>query len=184
MSNRYLVAIMLTDQVGTEIAEIQDRFRVSTWPKNIGPHITLYPPFTVTDEAELIKELTTISHQFTPFSIYLVGAGFFRRKSSVIFARVKSGRILERLQKQILRALSPLAGGPSNVSRSFHPHVTLSNRLTSEVFNWQRMAIKQLSINFQFVCQDFSLLRLDRGQWREVEKFTFLRAGSSSRLPM
>lgn len=174
MTDRFLITIMLPDNLAREISEIQEQFRTPSWPKNIEPHITLFPPFTHrVNKSELETLLTSIATRFQPFPIHIAGIGTFRPKTSVIFAKVEKDEELARLQQTINSALKPIANRPGSNPTAFHPHVTLSNRLKPDAFDRQLKQIRSIKIDHHFICDRFSLMQLDKGKWQIVRDFVF-----------
>ncbi|MCR5732370.1 MAG: 2'-5' RNA ligase family protein, partial [Sphaerochaetaceae bacterium] len=90
------------------------------------PHITLIPPFKLSEEYttnDILKRLENI--KFTPFISSVDGFGSFTDRT--VFAHVKSSKDWDRLRYAIFKAISDM-GNIREDRRPMKPHITIANR--------------------------------------------------------
>lgn len=181
MQNTYLIAILLPNEIREQISRIQERFRVPRWRKRIDPHITLLPPFTTAkDVRSITKRITSVSRQHQVFMITLQGIGRFTPRHHVIFAHIQAAPELQRLHMDLSAALKDMGRNRYELPGNFHPHVTLSNKLTPEEADIQFSEIAKLNIHQQFLCKSITLFRLDEQNiWQAVADFKLTQTQES-----
>ncbi|MBR1937560.1 MAG: 2'-5' RNA ligase family protein [Spirochaetales bacterium] len=90
------------------------------------PHITIIPPFTLSDEFttdDILKRLEDI--KFKPFTSFVEGFGSFSDRT--VFANVKASKDWDNLRNTVFKAISDM-GDIKKDKRPMKPHITIANR--------------------------------------------------------
>lgn len=119
--SRFGIAILFPDEIAREIDGI--RLAVgSPQLTRIEPHLTLSPPFNLSDAdiGGLILRLRVLGSKSSAFEFELNGCGTFDRNPGVLFLAVSPSNSLEELEEGVRSA----TGAPER-RRDFVPHVTL-----------------------------------------------------------
>lgn len=139
-----------------------------TSAEGIPTHVTLVPPFEVTDAdlATVEQHLVGAAGLASPFRLHLRGTGTFRPVSPVVFVVVVDGiSACEQLASSLRRG--PLAG---DLQFPYHPHVTLAHRLSDDLLD---RAFQELAgFECRFEVTQFSLY-VHHGEtgWRPTRHF-------------
>lgn len=139
-----------------------------TSAEGIPTHVTLVPPFELTDAALPLVEqhLADTAALNSPFTVHLRGTGTFRPISPVVFVVVVDGiSACEQLASSLRRG--PLAG---DLQFPYHPHVTLAHKLPE---NQLDRAFSELAgFECRFEVTQFSLYVHHRETgWRPTRHF-------------
>lgn len=158
---RFLVVIMIPPPLSSQFLNLQNQYGPPQWPRRIGPHITLIPPFEATQPAVL-----QYWHDFKPatlsFPVRLDGFDHF--SSRVVFARIKPDPSLLQLHRELSTHFRPLL--PPD--HDYHPHVTVANKLTPTQYQSVWSSLRALELQAAFDCRSITLARYDTeaGQWQ------------------
>ena len=136
-------------------------------------HITLVPPFSISEEKE--EELSTHLQQFSrtakSFSIRVKDFDSFR--PSVIFLHVEPDNILLQLKESLELYLLSLNKFPvKKEERAFHPHITIANRdLEKKDFPLAWQYFQQINYEVSFTANAISLLKHNGHTWEIANAF-------------
>lgn len=163
---KYLTAVMLSSEIAEQISAIHAQYRVPRWKERIGPHITLNRPFTFSPTFSspfdvMLSALSEVSKKHGPLSLRLDGAARFDNKEVTIFARVIPNPTLCVLQSNLNSAISGFTTNTSPDYGEYHPHVTLSNKLTYQEAELQFAEISRLPLHQTIEARCFNLLSLN-----------------------
>lgn len=149
----YFVAIVPPSEIKEEVLEmklgLKEKFRLTHALKLPG-HITLVPPVRLKMEQKklFLHGLEKVVQKHSRFHVELENFGHFRKR--VVFIKVVDNIPLQLLYRDLLENLAEYL--PQDMSRSFHPHVTLASRdLTSRKFPevWEELKNRKYHNSFQ-----------------------------------
>ena len=169
---KYGVAIMIPDPPAGELRRIQKDCNLPPWQPSFDLHITLIPPFnTRTSHEELLAALDRAVLR-SPFSVRITGVDRFDNAESVIYARIWRTDMLRRLYDDLAVATTTFRGA---TRRDFIPHVTLANPASRQTVDGYMKCTAGKVGEYDFICDRFTLLRLDEQArvWKPVHEFPF-----------
>ena len=174
---KYLCAITLPEDITSVLGGLQQSYKTASWKILISPHITLLPPaiaLTSTDQA--ISFLREVANTIHPFDIEVEGVGRFQNSSNTVYAKVKPNEDLERLHAGLYKITPSIMAVPAKAKDAFHPHITLSNKLSDALAEQVKMQLDEQRINFFFECNNFSLFKKETNdtKWVELQKLYFI----------
>ena len=168
--NMYFVALVAPAEINQEVLKwknfFKERYQCIVALKSPA-HITLMPPFWMTEELEtdLIRSLNEFSTTKSKFQINLKDFGAF--KPRVIYVDVVNNESLNELRTSLEDFMLSQDRYPvKKEDRPFHPHVTLAARdLYKKAFYeaWETFAIKKY--NATWPVNGISLLRHNKKNW-------------------
>jgi len=173
MANMYFVALVLPREINDEILKwkvfMKDHFNCMVALRSPA-HITLVPPFWMTDtlENELEKGITQFSQRQAPLEVQLKNFAAF--KPRVIYVDVLSNPTLQTLKARLFDYL--IAQNLFTIEeddRPFHPHVTIATRdLHKKAFQEAWEVFKNKSYSALCTITGVSLLRHNQKNWDVV----------------
>jgi 2'-5' RNA ligase len=177
LQEQAFVALMLpaelTARVNKVVQDLSDRYntRVST----AGPHITLIPPFNVSEsQLEHFKtDLKEFSASHAPVQVHLQGFSAFPKR--VLFVDVYSPDELYSLKESLDNAL-PSSRHFLPVPRlKFNPHVSVASKGVKErSFDAAWAELQSKPFEGSWTATELTLLLFkDQKRWVEAEKFSF-----------
>lgn len=120
------IAIPVPEPWGSVLDDARRRLQPNR--RHMAAHITIIPPFRVSDEAfdSTLRDVSRDIAAFEPFSIHLRGTATFDEGSTTVFLRVAGGsdecaRLRECLDSKV-------GTGPDASRHPMVPHVTIVNR--------------------------------------------------------
>lgn len=179
MNQRFFVALLPPDFIQNEVRQIQFDFDSRYSSKatlKAPPHITLIPPFDLSNDRiePLQVELEKFAKTRSPFMINLSGFAAFPPR--VIYLDVVPNSFLPNLYVDMAAILAnTLSIIDPYASRPFVPHMTVAFRdLTPENFERAWSEFRDRKINFEFEANNLILLAHDEQKWNVLSKFAFL----------
>ena len=168
--NMYFVALVAPAEINQEVLKwknfFKEKYQCIVALKSPA-HITLIPPFWMTEEFEtdLIRTLHEFSTTKRKFQINLKDFGAF--KPRVIYVDVVNNDTLNDLHASLADFMLSQNKFPvKKEDRPFHPHVTLAARdLYKKAFHeaWEIFAVKEYVATW--LVNGISLLRHDKKNW-------------------
>ena len=174
---KYLCAITLPEEVTSVLGELQQNYKTASWKILIPPHITVLPPaLALTSADQAINYLREVAATIHPFDIEVEGVGHFQNTSNTVYAKVKLNEELVWLHSRLCKIASSVMATPSNMVDNFHPHITLSNKLSDNLAEQVKIQLDEQRINFVFECNNFSLFKKETNdtKWVELQKLYFI----------
>jgi len=169
----YFVAILCPQAVNEKVLQFKN------WMKEqLGcvvalkspAHITLVPPFWLSEEKELLLLQALQSFDSTTNDLEIVVEGFSHFGRRVLFISVKENPALKELKSQVEGHFRNAFGAIiQNDDRPFHPHITIANRdLKPSDFEkaWQHFNNKEF--HEVFLANSIHLLKLQSGRWKPI----------------
>jgi 2'-5' RNA ligase len=184
MNQRFFIALLPPDSIQDEVRQIQSDFEARYSTKatlKAPPHITLIPPFELSDRIELLQiELEKFAKMRSPFTINLSGFAAFPPR--VIFLDVVPNPVLPNLYLDIAATLANTLGIiDPYASRPFVPHMTVGFRdLTPENFELAWAEFRDRKINFAFEAINLTLLAHDEQKWNVLSSFALKSTAEST----
>lgn len=174
----YFLALLPPDDLKKEIKKLKEDFAQKYHcyrALRLPAHITLVPPFRITEEREpvLVKTLTCFCDNFSEIKIVLEDFGAF--PPGVIFIEVKNPESIRPFRNQLLGSMSiVLENANSAAKRQFQPHITLATRdLKKEDFYRAWEVFKNKSFNIHFLVSGLTLFKHNGKEWEELHTFPF-----------
>ena len=175
---KYLVAIVLPEELSEQIKQIQLAYKSSGWNILIEPHITLLPPsLALLSEDDAIRVLDNVREEYNAFDLEVTGISRFRNKSNTVFVSVSDSEPLRRLYGKLIQLAPSFSALDVDLlkHRSFTPHITLSNKLYDQL---AEQIIEQLdaeNLRFAFECNSFVLFKKAEQDrlWKRAKEFHF-----------
>ena len=172
----YFIAIVTPNDINLQVKEwklyMQQRFQCKVALKSPA-HITLIPPFTMsqTSQSDMEELLLSFAAQQQSFSIYLKNFAAF--KPRVIYVDVLPGEPLNELRTALETTLLQNNRFPiKKEERSFHPHVTIANRdLHKDDFPLAWQHFQQITYEASFTADAIALLRHNGQVWEIAGSF-------------
>lgn len=177
MKEKYFIAIILPQLYLDQIEKIKfnlfEKFGLKGALRS-PPHITLHRPFEwkVDKEIELFKAVETFEKP-KDFTIEVNGINSFETR--VIYADVKQTTVLSNYQKELVWHLQKQLKitNEQHNGYGFKPHVTLAFRdLKKNKFNEVLEEVHKNKMNFSFVFNEVSVLKLVGNKWEELKNCT------------
>lgn len=151
---RYFIALVIEGDSGDLITELKkemaQKFK-SRKALNSPPHITLIPPFFMTNQrlsSNLIPDLKEFAGKYEKFELKMSAFGSFAPR--VIYVKPSDSSYLNEQQEQLENFLVEKYSEIETSKRSFHPHITIGFRdLTKDRFYeaWQYFSLKSIQTN-------------------------------------
>lgn len=180
----YFIALVLPEPQRSVIQQIKEDFASkygSVHALKSPPHITLIPPFRITnqDEGLVIRFMERFIADMSPFSITVNGFGCF--KPRVIFANpvldVSLVVLHEKLDKRFYDVIP--VNRPSR--KGFHPHITIAFKdLTPKIFHDAWEIYKNKPLMFTFEIDRLTLLKHDGKKWNLYKELIFYSGDSQN----
>jgi 2'-5' RNA ligase len=184
MHQRFFIALLPPDSIQDEVRQIQSDFEVRYNTKatlKAPPHITLIPPFALSDRLELLQiELDKFATMRSHFTINL--SGFAAFPPSVIYLDVVPNPVLPNLYLDLAATMANTLGITDlYASRPFVPHMTVGFRdLTPENFELAWTEFRDRKINFEFEAINLTLLAHDEQKWNVLSNFALKSTAEST----
>jgi len=168
--NMYFIALVAPEEINTVILKWKNWFRDNhgcTVALKSPAHITLIPPFRMSEEleAELKNRISSFSDSCEKFELTLRNFSAF--KPRVVFVDVVKNEKLDALYQSVCTRISTENEFPvKRDDRPFHPHITLATRdLYKGAFysSWKIFAEKKY--NALWKVDSISLLRHNKKNW-------------------
>lgn len=172
---RYYVAIVPEGEIQTQLQElklhISEEYKTRAAMKSPA-HITLFPPFEVDENMEMLLRHTldrTVT-LFQPFDLITNNFDYFPPR--VAFVAIEPNEQLDKLERAVRHHLKELSFLRSTKIQShFHPHITLGNRdWTPQQFEACRKELQTMTFREKLSVQDVCLLRYNRMQWEVIHR--------------
>ena len=173
----YFIAIIPPHPYKDIISEVKNSFaktyHVSHALKS-PPHITLIPPFKISETQE--KEVVDFLNKFVEnaFSFHLKVENYSCFKPRVIFLKPILNEYLKNLYQKISQEFYDLFPIGQLSKRPFHPHLTIAFRdLKAKTFYraWKEYEAK--TFKAEFLVDRIFLLKHDGKKWEEFRWFRF-----------
>lgn len=182
MDNAYLLAVVPPKK----IADFADKYR-KKYAKYTGyhtpPHITIYPPFHLTDidEAQLKKFLEKNLLDTAPFQVCIDSFDYFIGKNNVVYFKPdnRSESVLKSVLVKIFPTLKSHTKAIYNYfivePDSYRPHMTIAERIPEEVLPKLKQELNGEKVNFTFEVNSVQLLVQPEGSkvWMVKENIKF-----------
>jgi 2'-5' RNA ligase len=176
---RYYVAIVPEGEIQTYLQElklhISEQYLTKAAMKSPA-HLTLFPPFEVDENMELLLRQTldrTVA-LFRPFDLRTNNFDYFPPR--VAFVAVEPDEQLDKLERAVRHHLKELSFLRSTKIQShFHPHITLGNRdWTPEHFEACRSELQTMTFREKIEVEEVCLLRYIHSQWQIIHRSPLL----------
>lgn len=169
-TGRYFIALVIEGDSGDLITELKmemaQKFK-SRRALNSPPHITLIPPFFMTNQglsSDLIPDLKEFAGKYEKFEVEMSAFGSFAPR--VIYVKPAESSYLNEQQKQLENFLVEKYSEIENSKRSFHPHITIGFRdLTKDRFYEAWEYFSQKSIRTSCVIEKITVLKHNGERW-------------------
>lgn len=167
---KYYLALLPPDPIEQEIRAIKEllksKFNVK-YALNSPSHVTLKMPFSYQEakEENLVKQLTSFLHKYTPFSLKISGLGHFGKR--VIFHPILLSEPLSTLQAALGAYCKKSLHLPLELSdQNFQPHLTLAYKdLKKDIFTEALAFAKAYPIEAEFEVEKLFLMKRTQGRW-------------------
>lgn len=174
----YFIAVVLPADLNTKILAYK-KWMQENWGCKVGlkspAHITLVPPFWMDESLEppLIKDITLLSTQFTPFEIDTHNFSCFKPRT--IFIEPVLTDNLRNLKKETDQFFKThYQYGAKVDTRPFHPHITIATRdLRKSAFAEAWPHFEKQTFEHSFRADAISLLRHNGNTWDVVHTAHF-----------
>lgn len=173
----HFIALIPPEPVRSVIQQRKEEFAKEYGPVHAlrsPPHITLIPPFRLTDQFKgaFYEFLEQFAATIGAFNISIHGFGCF--KPRVIFIKPDLNSSLEALQKKITDTFYGSFPVPRPEMREFKPHITIAFKdLSLTVFHESWSKLKNEHIQFNFRNDRLTLLQHDGQRWEICKEFCF-----------
>lgn len=136
------------------------------------PHITLVPPFQITDEPASMEILQNFANEHSSFEVELKDFSHFGKR--VVFIDVVENQSLNNLHiglKEIMSSNS-LVFKYASQPKPYHPHLTLAFRdLSNENFRRAWAVYNTQSYNASFEAKELVLFKHYQQRWHIEGKY-------------
>lgn len=170
----YFVAIVPPSAIKEEVLEMKLELKKKfalTHALKLPGHITLVPPVRLKKEQKklFLNGLEQVAQKHSQFPVELDNFGHFGKR--VVFIKVVDNLTLQLLYRDLLE--KPVDYLPQDMSRSFHPHVTLASRdLTSKKFPEVWEEFKNRKYHNSFPAAALTLFRHNGKSWDIFDNFS------------
>lgn len=175
---RYFIALVIEGDPGAYITALKEEMALkfkSSKALNSPPHITLIPPFFMTDQrlhSDLVQDLNEFAGKYNMVELHMSEFGSFAPR--VIYVKPSPSPYLEEQQKQLENLLVEKYTEIQPSKRSFHPHVTIGFRdLAKDTFHeaWEYFSKK--SIQTSCVIEKITVLKHNGERWLPYVECTY-----------
>ena len=175
---KYLVAIVLPDELSEQIRQVQLAYKSSGWNILIEPHITLLPPsLALLSEDDAARVLDNVRKEFNAFDLEVTGVARFKNKSNTVFVSVSESEPLRRLYDNLVQLAPSFSALDVEIlkHRPFAPHITLSNKLHDVLAEQIISQLGEENLRFSFECNNFVLFKKadTDSTWKRAKTFHF-----------
>lgn len=168
---KYFLAISIPEPENEFLTEIKRRYhphhRLSS-----PPHITLKPPFKMPNLSYLLEKLQKVARTNQPFSLSLDMIGSFHQpKYGTVFLEPQQGQQLKLLANQLSDEIAFLP-----TSNSFHPHLTLAQRVPHDDLAQVKNELRALNLKLNLEVKSFTLYTYSSATatWDPFQEFPFV----------
>ncbi len=165
----YFIALLPPTEILEEVMafkqEVKTRFQ-SKKALTSPAHITLVPPFKMTDDKSIAmrREIAAFNHTLTPFLVHLQDFSAFPPR--VVFINVEPSTALSNCKKAITQHFYEKFDVETKDNFPFHPHMTIAFKdLKEAVFPDAWAYFQEQSYERYFQAEAVTLLRFREGKW-------------------
>ncbi len=168
----YFIAILPAHDILNGIQEIKEEASLmfeSTKTLNSPPHITLIPPFTSNNQAQILTFFEEVNFSIKPFEIRLLNFGFFGKRT--VYIKVQDNVLLNKLHTQLEEQFFDLKEikQAKNSKHNFTPHITILNRdITEDNFDKAWRKFRKTTYQAQFIVSEIVLFRHAGKKWQQI----------------
>jgi len=173
----YFIGLMPPLPLRAKIQEMKMDFKEnydSSHALNSPPHITLIPPFRITDEPTAKELLQNFANEHSSFEVELKDFSHFGKR--VIFIDVVESQFLNKLHQGLKKVMSnhSLVFEYASQPKPYHPHLTLAFKdLSNENFRRAWAIYNTQSYNASFETKELVLFKHYQQKWHIDGKFEF-----------
>ncbi len=168
----YFIAILPSLDIRNGIQEIKEKASLvfeSTKALNSPPHITLIPPFTSNNHAQILTFFEEVNFSIKPFEIRLLNFGFFGKRT--VYIKVENNVLLNKLYKHLEEQFFNLEEikQAKNSKHNFTPHITILNRdISEDNFDKAWRKFRKTTYQAQFMVSEIVLFRHEGKKWQQI----------------
>lgn len=168
----YFIAILPPEEHLNDIQAIKEEASLmfeSRKALNSPPHITLIPPFSINDNAQIITFFEEVKFTVKPFEVRLLNFGFFGKRT--VYVKVENNTVLDKLHTQLENQFLSLKEikQAKNSKHNFTPHITILNRdITEDNFDKAWRKFRKTTYQAQFMVSEIVLFRHQGKKWQKM----------------